>query len=72
MWRHETPRHRRSDLLARPPCGARELAGGWGTLLVDPIDQLEELARLHRRGLLTSEEYERQKHTVLLVWRATE
>lgn len=71
MRRDATPRNRRSDLLARPPCGARELIGGWGTLMVDPIEQLEELARLRRRGLLTSEEYERQKDRVLLVWRAT-
>jgi hypothetical protein len=39
--------------------------------MVDPIEQLEELGRLHRRGLLTAEEYERQKDRVLLVWRAT-
>lgn len=71
MRRQGTLRHRRADLLARPPCGAREPAGGWGTLLVDPIEQLEELARLHDRGLLTPEEYARQKDRVLLTWRAT-
>ena len=71
MRRQGTARRRRADLLARPPCGARELAGGWGTLVVDPIEQLEELARLRRRGLLTPDEYERQKDRVLLVWRGT-
>jgi len=29
--------------------------------IVDPIQQLEELADLRRRGLLTTEEFERQK-----------
>ena len=71
MRRRVTRRRRLADLLARPPCGASELTGGWGTLMVDPIEQLEELGRLHRRGLLTAEEYERQKDRVLLVWRAT-
>jgi len=33
-------------------------------LIVDPIEQLEELADLRRRGLLTSEEFERQKTRV--------
>jgi hypothetical protein len=29
--------------------------------IVDPIEQLEELADLRRRGLLTTEEFDRQK-----------
>jgi hypothetical protein len=57
-------RRRRTDLLARPPCGSRELEGGLAALIVDPIEQLEELADLRSRGLLTSEEFERQKTRV--------
>ena len=63
MRRRQTNRHHR-DLLARPPCGGRELEGGVAALIVDPIEQLEELADLHSRGLLTSEELERQKTRV--------
>jgi Short C-terminal domain len=65
MRRLRTDRRRTADLLARPPSGAQELAGGWAAALVDPVEQLEELADLRRRGLLTPEEFERQK---LKVW----
>jgi Short C-terminal domain len=61
MRRRRTHRRHRSDLLARPPCGGRELDGGVAALMVDPVDQLQELADLRNRGLLTSEEFERQK-----------
>jgi hypothetical protein len=33
-------------------------------LIVDPVQQLEELADLRSRGLLTTEEFERQKTRV--------
>lgn len=59
--RRRTHRRNRGDLLARPPVGSRELEGGVAALIVDPIEQLEELADLRNRGLLTSEEFERQK-----------
>jgi Short C-terminal domain len=58
-------RNRQTDLLARPPCGARVLGRGWSTLIVDPVEQLAELADLRRRGLLSGEEYERQKAKIL-------
>ncbi len=34
-------------------------------LVVDPVNQLAELADLHRRGLLSSEEFQEQKNKVL-------
>jgi hypothetical protein len=34
-------------------------------VVVDPVRQLEELADLRDRGLLSSEEFERQKEKVL-------
>jgi hypothetical protein len=64
MRRRRTNRRHQFDLLARPPCGSRELADGVAALIVDPVEQLEELADLRRRGLLTSEEFERQKARV--------
>jgi hypothetical protein len=64
MRRRRTHRRHEGDLLARPPVGSRELEGGVAALIVDPIEQLEELADLRRRGLLTSEEFERQKTRV--------
>jgi hypothetical protein len=64
MRRRRTHRRHEGDLLARPPVGSRELEGGAAALIVDPMEQLEELADLRRRGLLTSEEFERQKTRV--------
>jgi Short C-terminal domain len=57
----------RSDLigvLARPPCIGGE-QHGWADSVVDPVDQIEELADLCRRGLLSAAEFERQKAKVL-------
>jgi hypothetical protein len=62
------PSRRRSrsdlvDLLTRPPASNR---GGSGTdLVLDPADQLEKLAQLVARGLLTIEEFERQRRRIL-------
>lgn len=64
MRRRRRNRRPQGDLLARPPCGARELEGGVAALIVDPVQQLEELADLLSRGLLTNEEFERQKTRV--------
>ena len=64
MRRRRTHRRNAGGLLARPPVGARELEGGVAALIVDPIEQLEELADLRSRGLLTSDEFERQKTRV--------
>ena len=64
MRRRRTNRRSQDDLLARPPVGGRELEGGMAALIVDPMEQLEQLADLRSRGLLTSEEFERQKTRV--------
>jgi hypothetical protein len=52
------------DLLVRPPCGA-DPDRGWVAMVVDPVEQLEALADLCRRGLLTSDEFAQQKAKVL-------
>ena len=54
-----------ADLLTRPPCGSRELDRGWAAWLVDPVEQVRELADLRDRGLLTAEEFERHKAKAL-------
>lgn len=62
--RLRSQRRRTTDLLVRPAWGGREAEGGVAALIVDPIEQLEELADLYSRGLLTREEFERQKARV--------
>jgi hypothetical protein len=62
---YATSRHDRVDLLARPP-----LLGGigdnrWADLLVDRADQLNALADLVARRLLSPEEFAAQKARVL-------
>jgi hypothetical protein len=51
------------NLLTRPP--STERATDWSAWVVDPAAQLEELADLRTRGLLTQEEFEDQKARVL-------
>ena len=58
-------RRRAAGLLARPPCTVRYLEQGWAALFVDPVDQLEALADLWVRGVLTTEEFEQQKATII-------
>jgi Short C-terminal domain len=60
-----TSRRRHADLLARPPCGFGDLPRGWRGLIIDPVAQLEELADLVKRGLLSQEEFDRLKHRVV-------
>ena len=54
-------RHQRPDLLVRPPCDGHEHEQGWAALVIDPIAQLNELTELHRRGVLTDDQFEEQK-----------
>jgi hypothetical protein len=59
------PRRHRPDLLARAPSGTMTADPGWVALVVDPVAQLGELADLTRRGLLSTEEYDRLKARVV-------
>ena len=65
MTKIKTTRSQGSDLLARPPCGVRTHEDAWLRFLVDPVEQLSALADLHVRGLLSPDEFERQKAKVL-------
>ena len=57
-------RMQRPNLLARPPCGV-----GWhgdvASMVVDPAAQLDVLADLMTRGLMSRDEFEREKFKVL-------
>lgn len=63
MQRQGKSRNRRVDLLARPPW--TEAGQGWEAFVVDPAAQVEELADLCVRGLLTRDEFERRKRELL-------
>ena len=58
-------RARRPDLLSRPPSTFRELDEPWSTLFIDPATQINALADLVNRGLLTTEEFDRAKQRAL-------
>jgi hypothetical protein len=58
-------RQHRMDLLARPPSGVEPDEARWAALLIDATDQLEALADLVARGLLSPEEFEHQKAKVI-------
>jgi len=61
-------RGRLVGVLVRPPSTGGE-PSDWPDLvidmLIDPVRQIEELADLRRRGLLTAEEFEHQKAKVI-------
>ncbi len=65
MRRNTRARDEGVDLLVRRP------QSGWAAdaraedLIIDPVAQLRELAALAEEGLLTGEEYERQRRRVL-------
>jgi Short C-terminal domain len=60
------PGRRRTDLLVRPPAGARNGDADWTTTLVsDPVAQLQQLADLCQRGLISANEFEREKAKIL-------
>jgi hypothetical protein len=68
MRRVRKVRRDRVDLLSRPPRGALDAVGRRRPPGLEPLDQLDELADLWRRGLLTRALFERQRDEVLRVW----
>jgi Short C-terminal domain len=64
MQRIKTSRDRIPDLLTRPPLVRWQLPTPWPHPLVDPVKQLEALADLLTKGLLSREEFEREKQKV--------
>jgi hypothetical protein len=61
-------RRDRVDLISRPPRGAFDAGDGGGPPGLEPLDQLDELADLWRRGLLTRALFVRQRDEVLRGW----
>ena len=57
-------RMQRPNLLARPPCGVGRHSDV-ASLLVDPTAQLDVLADLLARDLMSRDEFEREKFKVL-------
>jgi hypothetical protein len=64
----DASRRDRPDLLARPLWGGSLDDEGWAARFTDTTDQLEALADLLARGLLSAEEFERQKAKVIDPW----
>jgi hypothetical protein len=58
-------RSNQTDLLDRPPCGTRSSDDSWMAFVIDPVEQVRALADLRSRGLLSREEYERQKAKIV-------
>lgn len=65
MRRVATTRAHRAGLLVRPACPDRAGSGRWDGVVVDPVEQLKELADLLGRGLLSKEEFDSHKARVL-------
>ena len=55
----------RTGLHLRPPSGVGVSEHDWTALIVDPVEQVEELARLREQGLLSRAEYEQHRARVL-------
>jgi hypothetical protein len=66
MQHHRFARDRSTGLLTRPPSGPRLNEADWGPLMLDPIEQLAELADLCVGGFLSREEFEYQKAKLLM------
>lgn len=71
MRRVRKVRRDRVDLLSRPPRGDLDVVGRGVPPGLQPVDQLDELADLWRRGLLTRALYDRQRDEVLRGWDRT-
>jgi hypothetical protein len=63
MRRVATSRREHPDLLSSTP-SAVTVKDRWTALLIDPVAQVTELADLVARGLVTPEEFERQRRKV--------
>jgi hypothetical protein len=63
MRRVATSRRENLDLLSSSPVMAT-VEDRWAALLIDPVAQVAELADLVARGLVSPEEFERQRRKV--------
>jgi len=58
-------RAQRPGLLWRPPSTFRELDVLWTSMIADSAEQIDALAQLMNRGLLSREEFDRAKQRAL-------
>jgi hypothetical protein len=58
-------RDHRTSLLVRPPSVVETETEPWCAQLIDPVEQLAELASLHARGLISRCELEAQVAKVI-------
>jgi hypothetical protein len=65
MTARRADRRPQTDLLGRPPSGVHDLDSRWAALLIDTSAQIDALADLVRRGLLTPAEFDQHKAKVL-------
>jgi hypothetical protein len=65
MHGHDGLPQQRPDLLGPAGSDGRSRAAHWTPPLVDVVDQLETLAALLSSGLLSDEDFDRQKRKVL-------
>lgn len=66
MCSHDEVPPPRPGLIGRPPSDRpHQRAMHWTPPLVDVVDQLEALAALFARGLLSDEDVDRQKRRIL-------
>ena len=63
MRRVATSRREHLDLLSGTPSEVT-VQDRWAALLIDPVAQMTELADLVARGLVSPEEFERQRRKV--------
>jgi Short C-terminal domain len=65
MRRLRDVRRSGTDLLTRPPALASSGPPTWLSAIIDPVEQLAELAKLRDRGFISADDLERQKAKVL-------
>ena len=59
-------RRHQPDLIARPPLGGVGVERHWASLIIDPVHQLQALADLRDRGLISAAEFASQRQRLLV------
>jgi hypothetical protein len=65
MLRLRDLRRSGTDLLTRPPALTSSGPPTWLSAIIDPVEQVAELAKLRDRGLISADDFERQKAKAL-------
>ena len=66
MRRANPTRRHQADLIARPPLGGVGVERVWASLIIDPVHQLQALADLRDRGLISPAEFSVQRQRILV------